>query len=353
MTQTESSYADAKARRYFMALVDRIGPLDRDRREAQAFMLDLAGECRRVIRKSGVILYAKRSRQGDSPYALYWGIFWSAYRFLKRKRVKHVAIAAHEIVPPPPGPPKDEPLWWRHVRGPLTPKHIFLYGQWKIRPFYLDFDRRRLALNTAYRLLTSALSRIRKILLTRYPLDEVLATWRLMPDFPDRTVPPAPRSLFPQRITIETADTLSAGWRLVFLTAACEEELIELSRRHNAAAPDHRLSLSFATDSHATYGRARWYLAHTGRHLDTLTQPTMRQLRIPQSTQRKLHDVEQLRRAITRNHRTLTRILARINSIAGGSLHNATLKRKEASSADVNLDNGSLGHRDGPDANAI
>jgi len=256
--------AECQARFYFSDLASWVKDLHSAHLSITSAFSSLLKEYETVFPSSGLQLYP-RNRPLHGPTALYWGEIVTL-----RVRSRLGRLESKKVV--------------RHLTGGFQVGWVFtLAKRSDMSSRFLDFDRRRLALNLASRSVLSALNHLRTATTRRFPPTFPLTVPSgLDPDL-RRQVPEMPADLLPIGLPSRLIQFLRSGWISAFSLALAEEECCELALEiaENPSAKGLKLDLSDRKKK-SVRRHVRWVNTRTGELFSKLTYRLMRTLHLPE-----------------------------------------------------------------------
>lgn len=298
MPEGLEGFPEAQARLYFYDLVRWAADLD----DAQARILDAFSSLKReyedVFPRSRLQIYP-RCRPLHGPTALYWGELISLRRFDAQTK----EFETRKV--------------FRHLKGPFQVGWVHTIAKRNDRlDRFLDFDRRRLALNGASRAVLSALAQFRNATVRKFPLGSSPALVPSNLDLDVRIeVPEIPKGSIPGALPARLTYFLRSAWVAAFTLAIAEVESHELIGEvgRNPSAGDLRLDLTERRKPGFSR-QIRWIHVPTQAVVEKLTDRLMRQLRVKEGIRPVMSLKERKRRRLAKS---LARAAGALDAIRG------------------------------------
>ena len=229
MPQGFEGIAEAQARLYFYDLVRWAVDLNDAHARVQNAFSSLKREYEDVFPRSKLQIYP-RCRPLHGPTALYWGEIISLRRFDSQTR----EFETRKV--------------FRHLKGSFQVGWVHTIAKRNDRvDRFLDFDRRRVALNSASRAVLSALAHFRNATVRKFPMGSSPAHVQSNLDLDVRDeVPEIPDGSLPRTLPARLTYFLRSAWVAAFTLALAEVESNELIGEvgRNPSAGDLRLDLT-------------------------------------------------------------------------------------------------------------
>lgn len=280
MTRKLEGVAECQARFYFSDLLSWVKDLHAAHLSISAAFSSLLREYGEVFPRSKLQLYP-RNRPLHGPTALYWGEVVTLNLKSIPKRIE-----AKKVV--------------RHLTGPFKVAWVFtLAKRMDMVERFLDFDRRRLAINAASRTVLLALNHLRNVTSRKFPLKDSPTIPSSLDPGTKRPVPTLPPDPLPTGLPPRLIQFIRSGWIAVFSLALAEEESCELALEvaENPSAEGLRIDISDREEP--SYSRnIRWALTGTGELIPKLTDRMMRKLHLREGVRPVLSLKERKRRRI-------------------------------------------------------
>jgi hypothetical protein len=285
MDRSFGELAEVQARFYYLDLVAWLRDLHAAHDALVQAMTSVLEEYDQVAPRCKLRLYPRKRRGSFGPTALYWGNLFRLHPSSTGTKQKLKNKAVH------------------HLKGRFDPRWVYRFAKrFDLKDRFLDFDRRRLALNAACRAIYRALREVRKATVVQVPPD---SSPLLVPSGLDpgskRQVPELPDELLPRDLPPDLRIVLRSGWVVAFSLALAEEEFSELGKEvdGNPSLDGLRLALGERTEGHF-YPRATWVDGAAQKTYPKMTDRLMRELRVRQGARPVLALKELKRRRIAR-----------------------------------------------------
>lgn len=285
-----------QARLYFLHLSGWVRDLHRARLAVVSAFTSLLREYDEVFPRCRLQLYSK-CRPLHGPTALYWGE-------ISTVRLAHSGLGNGETR-----------RRIKHKKGAFRAEWSFTIAKHSDRVArFQDFNRRRLALNSAHQAVSGALVHLGNATLRKFP---VRTTPVLLPSGLDpelrKEVPDVPEGLLPSELPPRLLLALRSGWVCAYSLALAEDEAWKLSQEVRGNPSVKNLRLEISERRKASFSRdIRWISSPTETAYPKLTDRRMRLLHLPEGVRPVLSLKELKRRRI---EKALDRSAAALDSI--------------------------------------
>lgn len=278
MDQVVQCSAASSARMYLLQLIGWVRDLHAAHQSISRAFSSLVDEFGQVFPRSRLQLYP-RSRPLHGPTALYWGEIVTAK--IRSGETKKVV---------------------RHLSGAFDRKWAFTIAKRSdLVDRLLDFDRRRLALNSASRIVLAAENHLRNATVRKFPTKGPhLVLPSCLDPYIAKEVPAFPVELLPSGLAPRLVYFLRSGWILAFALALAEEECTDLALEvARNPSVDGLIRLDLSERRRPSFRvSTRWIFTPTGANYLKLTDRLMRQLRLRESVRPVISLKERKRRRI-------------------------------------------------------
>lgn len=289
MDQVVQCSAAGTARVYLLPLIGWVRDLHAAHQSISRAFSSLVEEYGQVFPRSRLQLYP-RSRPLHGPTALYWGEIVTA---------KIRTGEAKKVV--------------RHLSGAFDRRWAFTIAKRSDRvDRLLDFDRRRMALNSASRSVLAAENHLRNATVRKFPTkDPHPVIPSCLDPYITKEVPVFPTELLPSGLAPRLVFFMRSGWILAFALALAEEECADLALEvAKNPSVDGRVRLDLSERRKPSFRvSTRWIFTPTGASYPKLTDRLMRQLRLRESVRPVISLKERKRRRIEKVLSLCTRAL--------------------------------------------
>ncbi len=210
---------------------------------------------------------------------------------------------------------KRKPRWFRRLKihtSRQLDRAIHFGGLDLHRRRVREFHARARGLTDARKVLTGTLDTIRKMLDCR-GAGEVL---EFAPE-------PLPEDVAVGSYPPDISRLLLLAWELQEALMERQTLCRDLANGPKGRPADSRFRLAFTEDPEHPYGRFLWIDQATGQNCSSLTDRTMRKLRLRSEVRRAIGAVERVRRQRARRLRATTRIIRRIKARVAPALRRA------------------------------
>ncbi len=277
-------HAEAQARLYFLDLVGLVKDLHTAYQAVVAQFSSLLVEYDAVVPRSQLRLYPRYVPRTHEPRALYWGVLFT--------------------LRPSPGrrtsAPRRKATY--HLKGTFKPEWVFKIAKRSdLLGRFLDFDRRRLALNAACRVISRAFRGLRKATVEKFRRDSSIRFPSGLGAESEREVPVIPDSMVPHELPPALRVALRSGWVGTYILGCVEESLVELEREvaQNPSVQGLRLELD-EYDGASFLRPAIWVHGRTGKRYPKLTHRLMQKLGVKEAVRPVLSIKERKRKQISK-----------------------------------------------------
>lgn len=271
-----SGLAEAKAKLYFFDLVALVRDLHRAYLAVAHSFSSLLLEYDSVVPRSRLRLYPRYTPRSREPRSLYWGRLFT----LRDAGQRHSAVLKRKAI--------------AHLAGPFRVEWAFTIAKRSdLVDRFLDFDRRRLAMNGACRAVSRTFRWLEKAVVRKFPPSAGLirADRREVPELLEEMVP---RDLPPSLRMV-----LRSGWVVAFTLGVAEVDLCQLAAEVAGNPSVRGLRIELAERALDRFLRpAVWVDEASGKFFPKLTDRLMRRLRVKEAVRPVLSLKERKRRKI-------------------------------------------------------